>query len=271
MEVINKENQAAQVDPLDAFVGEVLDQDSEQANKEATPAESATAKEEIDTNKPASTDAEKPKEDGFQKRIDKVTADKYAEKRRADDLQKKIDALEAANKKETLVKPKLEDHDYDEDAFNKANLQYDIDQGVRETLAKQSADAKAEQQKTESEKRITNFNERANALGKSDFDEKANAIPNLPTGVADAIMQSEDGAKMVYHLGSNPEEAEALANMTPAMAIMQLGKLSAKLSAKPEIKTSAAPDPIETLKSGSAISSDIGDDMSIDEWMRKHG
>lgn len=266
-----KEQKAAPVDSLDDFVNEVLDQDSKQENKDATPAESATAKEEIDTNKPASTDAEKPKEDGFQKRIDKVTADKYAEKRRADDLQKKIDALEAAKEKETLVKPKLEDHDYDEEAFEKANRQYDIDKGVQETLAKQSADAKAEQQKTESEKVLTTFNERANALGKSDFDEKANAIPNLPQGVADAIMQSEDGAEMVYHLGSNPEGAEALANMSPAMAIMQLGKLSTKLSAKPEIKPSAAPDPIDPLKSGSSLSSDIGDDMSMDEWMKKYG
>lgn len=265
-----EEDKAAQVDPLDAFVGEALDQDSEQTNKEATPAVSATAKEE-DTNKPASTDAEKPKEDGFQKRIDKVTADKYAEKRRADELQKKIDALEAAKEKETLVKPKLEDHDYDEDAFNEANRQYEIDKGVQETLAKQQAEAKAEQQKTESEKVLADFNEKVKILGKSDFEEKANAIPILPQGVADAIMQSEDSAEMVYHLGSNLDKADAIANMSPAMAMMELGKISAKLKAKPEIKTSAAPDPIAPLKSGSSLSSDIGDEMSMDEWMKKFG
>ena len=252
---MSDESQAA-LEPIDKFVIDGGDQTSEQVDDKAQTAESATAKE--DASKPDATEAKKPTEDGFQKRIDKVTADKYAEKRRADELQKKIDALEAANKKETLVKPKLEDHDYDEDAFNKANLQYDIDKGVQEALAKQSADAKAEQQKTESEKVLVNFNERANALGKSDFDEKANAIPNLPQGVADAIMQSEDGAEMVYHLGSNPEEAEALANMSPAMAAMQLGKLSTKLSAKPEIKTSAAPDPIEPINSGGVIAKERG-------------
>ena len=269
LRVNDKANQAAQVDPIDAFVNEAIDQDSKQNETENQTTESAPVEDAI-KEEPATTEAEKPKEDGFQKRIDKVTADKYAEKRRADDLQKKIDELEAATK-ETLKKPKLEDHDYDEDAFDKANLQYEIDQGVQETLAKQSADAKAEQQKAESEKVLTTFNERANALGKSDFDEKANAIPILPQGVADAIMQSEDGAEMVYHLGSNPEEAEALANMSPAMAIMQLGKLSTKLSAKPEIKPSAAPEPIDPLKSGSALSSDIGDEMSMDEWMKKYG
>ena len=84
-------------------------------------------------------------------------------------------------------------------------------------------------------------------------------------------MQSEDGAEMVYHLGSNLEKAEALANMTPASAIMEIGRISAQLSAKPEIKTSAAPDPITPVKAGSALSSDISDNMSMSEWMSKYG
>ncbi len=233
----NTENQAAPAASLDDFVNEVLDQDSQQDNKEAAPAESATATEENYTNEPTPTDAEKPNGDGFQKRIDKVTADKYAEKRRADELQKRVDAFEASKAKETLTKPKLDDPeiDYDEDAFNKATRQYEIDQGVQDVLARQSADAKAEQQKTEGEKVLSDYSDRVKALGKADFEEKQNAIPNLPVGVADAIMQSEDGAEMVYHLGSNLEKAEALANMTPAMAIMELGKLSTQLSTKPEI------------------------------------
>jgi hypothetical protein len=268
-----KETQAA-LDPLDVFVNEVLDQDSKQTDEEIKKAESAPV-EDAKKEEPASGDDKKPKEDGFQKRIDKVTADKYTEKRRADDLQIRIDAFEKSEAKKSLVKPKLDDPEinYDEELFAKANLQHDIDQGVQDVLSQQSADAKAEQQKTESEKVLTTFNERVTTLGKSDFDEKANAVPNLPTGVADAIMQSEQGAEMVYHLGSpeNAEQANAIANMTPEQAMMELGKLSTKLSAKPEIKLSAAPEPIETLKSSSALSSDIGDDIPIAEWMQKHG
>jgi hypothetical protein len=268
--VNTENNQAAQVDPLDAFVQEAIDQDSEEIKVDTPPTESATVEDAI--IEPAPAEAEKPTGDGFQKRIDKVTADKYAEKRRADDLQKKIDLLEASTK-ETLQKPKLEDHDYDEDEYNKATRDFEINQGVQSALDKRTADAKAEQQKAESEKVTANFNERAAALGKSDFDEKANSIPNLPVGVADAIMQSEDGADIVYYLGSpeNAEKANALASMTPAMAIMELGKLSAQLSTKPEIKLSAAPDPIDPVKAGSSLSSNIDDDMSMDEWMKKYG
>ena len=137
--------QAAQVDPLDAFVQGPIDQGSEQAPTDSQTTESAPVE---GTNKPESTDAEKPKEDGFQKRIDKKTADYYAEKRRADDLQKKIDAIDAANAKETLIKPTLEAHDYDEEAFDAASREHDIKQGVQDALSKQSAQAKAEQQET---------------------------------------------------------------------------------------------------------------------------
>ena len=263
---------AARVDPLDAFVQGPIDQGLEQAPTDNQTTESAPV---VDTIKPEATEAEKPTGDGFQKRIDKVTADKYSEKRRADDLQKRVDAFEASKAKETLQKPKLDDPsiDYDEEAFDKANRKYDIDQGVQDVLAQQSADAKAEQQETEKEKVLTDFNERIKTLGKADFDEKANSIPNLPAGVADAIMQSEFGAEMIYHLGSpeNAEKANAIANMTPAMAMMELGKLSTQLSIKPEIKLSAAPDPITTLNSGGSTLEISEDDMTMDQWMAKHG
>jgi hypothetical protein len=44
-----------------------------------------------------------------------------------------------------------------------------------------------------------------------------------------------------------------------------------KLSAKPVVKSSAAPEPIETLSSGSALSSNIGDEMSTADWFSKYG
>jgi hypothetical protein len=266
--VNTENNQAAQVDPLDAFVQEAIDQDSEEIKVDTPPTESAPVE---DAKEPEPTEAEKPTGDGFQKRINKVTADKYAEKKRADELQKKVDAYEASN--EALKEPRLTDPeiDYDEVAFDKATTEYKIKQGVQDALAQQLSIAKAEQQKAEGEKVLGDYNDRVNALGKKDFVEKQNSIPELPDGVADAIMQSEDGAAMVYHLGSNPEQANALANMTPAMAIMELGKLSMQLTAKPEIKLSAAPDPIDPVKAGSSLNSNIDDDMSMDEWMKKYG
>jgi hypothetical protein len=266
--------QAAQALSVDDFVQEAIDQDSKKVETDSQLAESATA-DQTDTQELDSTEAEKPKEDGFQKRIDKVTEDKYKEKRRADDLQTRIDALEAASSKEQLKKPTLNDPDidYDDEKFEKANRDYEIAQGVSQSLAKHKTDADAVKQKAKSDQVVSEFNERVVALGKSDFDAKANAIPNLPAGVADAIMQSELGAEMVYHLGSieNAEFANNIASMSPLMAMSEIGKLSVKLSSKPAVKPSAAPDPIEGIRSGGALNANIGDEMSTADWFNKFG
>jgi len=271
---VKDKEQAAPVSDLDDFVNEVLDQTEEQESKEPAQVDSATTQE-VDTPEPETTEVEKPPVDGFQKRIDKVTADKYKEKNRADELQKRIDALEAANSENELKKPKLDDPDidYDDDAFDKATHDYNVAQGVKQALAEQQRELTAKQQKDAAQKVSDDFIAQVKGLGKADFDERANAIPNLPEGVASALMGYDKGAEMIYHLGSpeNAEKAAELASMTPAMALMEIGKLSIKLTAKPEIKTSAAPEPIETLRSGAALKSDIGDTMSMSDWMAKYG
>jgi len=261
-----EENQSALVDPLDAFVQEAIDQDSEPTPAEATTTESA----------PVENTEEQPevKANGVQERINKITADKHEERRkrgaeakRADDLQKKLDELEA--KKPTLTEPKREDHEYDEEAFNQASVAFQVQEQVKAQLTTQKAQQDKQSQDAKTQAALEVFNERAAALGDDDFAEKANAIPELPSGVASAIMELENGAEMVQHLYTHLDKADALANMTPMAAMMELGKLSASMSVKPEIKISAAPDPIEPVSAGSVLSSDIDTEMSIDAWKSK--
>jgi len=262
---------AAQLDPLDAFVQEAIDHDLEQKTEEIQTTESAPVE---DANKTDSTEAETPKEDGFQKRINKVTADKHdairkqelADKR-ADDLQAQLNKL---NESAALTEPKLEDHDYDEDAFNKANVSYNVQEQVKVELAKQATAQKQINQEAEQQKLTDSFNEQISALGKDDFDAKADAIPDLPPGVASAMMSLENGAEMIYHLGNHLDKADSLAGMTPMAAMAEIGRISAQMSVKPEIKTSAAPDPIEPVTAGSSLSDKIDDEMSIDAWMSKY-
>lgn len=254
-----EENEAA-LEPSDTFIIDGGDQTSEETESETQITESAPVE---DAKAEDDLLVKDDDPDGVKKRIGKITADKYAEQRRADELQKKIDAYEANNKKEVLKKPTLNDPDidYDEDALESATRKYEIAMGVQEELAKQSEQAKVDQQEAESKKVLTDFNERVSALGKSDFNDVAASIPKLPLGVADAIMQKELGAEMVYHLGTNPEQAHSLANMSPAMALIEIGIISAQLSIKPEapkVKTSAAPDPIQPLKSGGSLNKERG-------------
>lgn len=241
--------------------------DSEQAalTDEALDAQIAEAANPVELESAPEPEIEKVepevKEDGFQKRINKVTADKYAEKRRADDLQRKIDEMETA--RPAAVKgdaPKLEDFDYDESAFNAAVIDHKVNEAVNRQVATQNESAK----NASAQEAQNAFNERIVEFGKDDFNEVASSVPQLPTGVAEALVSSDNGAELIYHLGTHLDQADKLANMTPNQAIMELGRISANLSAQPNIKTSAAPDPITPISSGGSLSKDIGE-MSMEE------
>ena len=243
MRIMSDENQAALVEPLDAFV-----QGDDQPQTEA------------------------PKANGVQERINKITADKHEERRqreaeakRADGLQKQLDEIQA--KKPTLMEPTLEGHDYDDVAFNTASVAFQVQEQVKAELVSQKAKQEQLNQQASAQEVQTKFNERATALGKDDFDAKANAIPELPAGVVDAIMGLENGAEMVYHLGTHLDKADSLANMSPMAAMMEIGRISASMSIKPETKTSAAPDPITPLSSGGSTLEVNEDDMSMAQWM----
>jgi hypothetical protein len=240
------ENQAALTDEaLDAQIAEA-----------AKPVELESAPEpEVKPEEP------EVKEDGFQKRINKVTADKYAEKRRADEAEQKLKELQAAAPVQSVSDaPKLEDFDYDQDKYNDAL----IDHRVNAAVNKQVATQKEASSQESAQKAAQAFNERVATFGKDDFNDVANAIPVLPSGVADALVGAENGAELIYHLGTHLDVADKLSSMTPQMAMMELGRISANMSAQPETKLSAAPEPITPISSGGSLSKDIGE-MSMAE------
>ena len=228
-----------------------LDAQIEESSQEAEPVESVESA--------TTTEEAEPKEDGFQKRINKVTADKYAEQRRADELQRKLDEVQA--KPATVeTAPNLEDFDYDEAAFNAANVKH----LVAEALKVQNTEQQQAQSAIQAQQAQASFNERIATLGKEDFADVAGAVPVLPNGVADALVQSENGAELIYHLGTHLDQADKLANMSPSAAMMELGRISANMSAQKPIKLSAAPDPIAPINSGGSLSKDLGE-MSMEE------
>lgn len=253
------ENKAVQTFVL-SDVDESIDQDSSAEEVESQSTESAPvaedAKNEVEVEKPVV-------EDGFQKRINKVTADKYAEiekakaaTKRADDLQEKLNEYES--KKTVLKKPTLEDHDYDTDALNAAEVEFQVQERLNAHIESQKKAATETSQSAEAQRIQDSFSEQITALGKDDFSEKVNSIPLLPNGVASIMMQQPNGAELAYHLANHLDVADSLAGMTANAAIMELGRISASLSAKPIIKTSAAPEPIETLNSGSVLTKERG-------------
>ena len=61
--------------------------------------------------------------------------------------------------------------------------------------------------------------------------------------MADALRASDKGPEIAYHLASDPAEASRIARLSPALQLMELGKLEAKLT-QPKPKTvTNAPEP----------------------------
>ena len=87
--------------------------------------------------------------------------------------------------------------------------------------------------------------------------------------VRDALLESDAGPRILYHLAENPDYAEKLSKMTVVSALREIGKLEAKFekmetSDKTETKPvvrSKAPAPINPLKAmGGSMDTPIGSD-----------
>ncbi|MBL4869825.1 MAG: hypothetical protein JKX72_02600 [Robiginitomaculum sp.] len=217
------------------------EQDQKQEGVEVEQSESATEVEEA------------PKEDGFQKRINKVTADKYNEKRRADDLQRQLDDMQA-KPKEAGAAPKLEDFDHDEGLFNTALIDHKVSQAVQAQVAEQNKQTS----QANAQDAAKAFNDKVVEFGKDDFHDVAAKIPALDPGLVAELMSSKEGVEMIYHLGEHLDVADKIANMRPLQAMAELSRISSNMYAKKDVKTSAAPDPIEPLSSGGSISKESG-------------
>ena len=110
-----------------------------------------------------------------------------------------------------------------------------------------------------------------------DFDDMIQSSDVVVTDpVRDAILESDIGPQILYHLAENPEIAEKLAKASVSSALRQLGKLEAKLEkaveeqpekpSKPVVKKSNAPEPIKPLRAASAAT-----DIPVDSDGQFHG
>ena len=74
--------------------------------------------------------------------------------------------------------------------------------------------------------------------------------------VRDAILESDVGPRILYHLAENNDLAKKIASLSPNAALREIGRLEAKFEVKPEAKQTApvvrskAPAPIQPIRGG---------------------
>ena len=140
-----------------------------------------------------------------------------------------------------------------------------------EELAERTAWKVRQSQAEDTEKRLTQERERAaledqqrmkDAWSEAvedardrmpDFDQVVTKDTPIHARAAPYIVESDLGAEIAYWLGKNPNEARALFNKfesAPNQALIELGRIEARLSASEPKRVSTAPRPAQTLSGG---------------------
>jgi hypothetical protein len=89
-----------------------------------------------------------------------------------------------------------------------------------------------------------------------DFDDMvASSDVVVNNDVRDAILESDVGPKILYHLAENSDLAKRISGLSTNAALREIGKLEARFEAKPEVKQtpvvrSKAPTPIQPIRGG---------------------
>jgi len=225
---------------------------------------------------------EKSKKPGIQKRIGDLTREKY-------ELKAKFEAAEAerqrlADELAGRSKPKVEEPTgkptpdkfatYEE--FTEALTDWKLEQKEK---AKAESDAKASEESRMKETFDTyNQNVEKFTAENPDFEEVVgNSKVSVPDAVRVAIVDSGDPA-IAYYLAKNPEVCEKLSKMTQARAVLEVGKIIAKLDttekspekpSSPEKKAvSRAPEPIAPVAGGSTKSAVPLDELPYREYKK---
>jgi signal recognition particle GTPase len=91
-----------------------------------------------------------------------------------------------------------------------------------------------------------------------------------------AIMESDVGPQIAYHLAKNPDEAHEIASLSPIGQARRIGQLESKILTggikPPEVPVSKAKPPVAPVKGDGAKSKpDLGANMSLEEYRRARG
>lgn len=191
-------------------------------------------------------------------RLREQTFHRRQAERERDELRQKYEALAA--KAPTAKEPDPEDYSdrskYTEDreAWKKAETARIEAEAVKKVHLKIKQDEQQQQfdkqkegyikGRAEAIKEDPKYHEYEKEIDKVVEAFEAPEIQDLILGAA------KQGPRIVSYLGENPDELEEIASLSPSARIFRMGKLIAKLEAKPDKKISSAPAPTRSEKGG---------------------
>ena len=206
---------------------------------------------------------EKPKANPkLERRFSEITKQREEARKEAQQERQAREALEARlavlERQPTPQAPKVDEEPQPSqfnDAFEyaKALAEFTADKRIGE-MRRQDAEAKEAQER---QKVIETWASKVQAAKASmpDFDDiVASSDVVVNDDIRDAILESDVGPQILYHLAENDDVAKRIAGLSPKQALREIGKLEARFEVKetaPETKPvvrSKAPAPINPLR-----------------------
>lgn len=240
VEPIVEEPKAAETAPVEEAKTEAADD----AGETAPEAESSEEKQLHD---------DKGKFKGVQARIDELTRARRDAERSADywkGLATHATAPDTAP--EAAAKPTSDQFD-DYDAYIEALTDWKVEEKTRDVAVKATHNAETLHRQASWDDRqvaamaiLTDYND---VVGSSEV--------QIADHVKDAVMESERGPELAYHMARNPALAEQLNKMSPARAALELGRMEASLETSVVKPGSKAPTPITPIVGGGTTRVDL--------------
>lgn len=96
------------------------------------------------------------------------------------------------------------------------------------------------------------------------FDRRGKATP-----VGEAILSADDPAALLHHIGTNPDLAADLAEMSPIQQARNLARIEFEMAKPREVKQTQAPKPITPGRAVTRDTGNLSDDLPIEEWAKR--
>ena len=207
----------------------------------------------------------------FERRIDRAHRRAAEAQARAELLEKELTELRTKSVPQPRVDAPKMDQFTDISEYEKAVMAHER-KVAEEDFQKQSAET---QRKTESDKLSKDWESKvAEAEDKyEDFRELVGELkPTTPWAVA--IMASDNGGEIAYHLAKNAQEARRIFQLPPYSQMLEIGKLSVKLSMPPKVEPKApskAPAPIAPVQANAEPAAEIRPNQPFEEYRKIRG
>ena len=208
---------------------------------------------------------EKPKANPkLERRFSEITKQREEARKEAQREREAREALEArlaALEKQTAPQAPKVDEEPQPSQFNdafeyaKALAEYTADKRIEE-MKRQEAEARQAQERQKVIETWASKVQQAKAT-LPDFDDiVASSDVVVNDDIRDAILESDVGPQILYHLAENEDVAKKIAGLSAKQALREIGKLEARFEAKetkpePPIVRSKAPAPIQPLRGSS--------------------